>query len=129
MPEEIERIIETTVNKTVLKLKMSGLMRDGRKTAYQKTEELLRNYNIFETIKDEETTVKLVAKIQAALQELEDDEYYDIIPMVYFEGCTREEIAEYFDVSVKTISRNKVRLVNELKLRLFSDDVIFELFM
>ena len=43
----IDRAVNTAVNSTVIKLKMSGLMKDDRKTAYQKTEELLRNYNIF----------------------------------------------------------------------------------
>lgn len=48
--------------------------------------------------------------------------------MKYFEGKTREEIAEHFDVDVSTISRNKNRLINLLQIRLFSDEVIYQIF-
>lgn len=126
---DIEKIINNTVNTTVLKLKMAGLMRDDKKTAYQKTEELLRNYKTFQKITDQPYTVKLVKEIEAALEEITDDLYYDIIPMYYFEGKTREDVAEYFDTTVTTISRNKSRLINKLKVRLFSDDFIYELFL
>ena len=125
---EIKRIINDTVNATVLKLKMAGLMKDDRKSAYQKTEELLRNYNAF-IESDQPYTQKLVRKIDEALNSIKSDIYYEIIPMVYFEGDTREAVAEYFDTTVTTISRNKNRLVNKLKVRLFSDDVIYELFL
>lgn len=124
----IRQIINDTVNATVLKLKMAGLMKDSRKTAYQKTEELLRNYNTF-VKSDQPYTTKLVGKINDALYDIKDDVYYDIIPMIYFEERSREAVAEYFDTTVTTISRNKNRLVNKLKARLFSDDVIYELFL
>lgn len=126
---DIKQIINDTVNETVMKLKMSGLMKDDRKTAYQKTEELLRNYETFKKVEDQPHTEKIVNIITSALQDLEDDLYYEIIPMVYFEGKTREDVADYFDTTVTTISRNKNRLVNKLKNRIFSDDVIYELFL
>lgn len=125
---DIEQIINDTVNATVLKLKMAGLMKDNRKTAYQKTEELLRNYNVFKE-SDQPYTQKLVAKIDDALQSIKDDIYYDVIPLIYFEDETRENVADHFRTTVTTISRNKVRLVNKLKVILFSDDVIYELFL
>lgn len=121
--------VEEIVNYTVLKLKMAGLMRDDRKTAFQKTETLLRNYPVFKRVTDNRSTQKLVSKIEDALEEIKSDIYYDIIPMVYFENRTREDIADHFNTSTKTITRNKNKLVNILKLRLFSDDVIFELFL
>lgn len=121
--------IEEVVNVTVLKLKMAGLMRDDRKSAFQKTEALLRNYNTFKNVTNRKSTKQLVKKIEIALDEIKDDIYYDIIPMIYFENRTREDIAEHFNTSTKTITRNKNKLVNQLKLRLFSDDVIFELFL
>lgn len=125
---DVKQIIDETVKATVLKLKMAGLMKDDRKTAYQKTEELLRNYNAF-IESDQPYTQKLVKKIDEALDNIKDDIYYEIIPMVYFDGETRETVAEYFDTTVTTISRNKNRLVNKLKVRLCSDDVIYELFL
>lgn len=124
----IKQIINDTVNATVLKLKMAGLMKDDRKTAYEKTEKLLRNYEAFKT-SDQPYTIKLVKKINDALDAIADDPYYEIISMCYFENETREIMAEYFDTTVTTISRNKTRLINKLKVQLFSDDVIYELFL
>lgn len=125
---DVKQIINDTVNATVLKLKMAGLMKDNRKTAFEKTEELLYSYQSFKE-SDQPYTKKLVDKIDAALASIKDDIYYDIIPMVYFDGETREAIAEHFNTTVTTISRNKTRLINKLKLMLFSDDVIYELFL
>lgn len=124
----INEIINATVNATVLKLKMAGLMKSDRKTAYQKTEELLYNYESFKK-SDQPFTLKLVSKIDDALKEIEDDIYYEIIPLTYFKNETRENIAERFNTTERTISRNKGRLVNQLKVKLFSDDVIYELFL
>lgn len=126
--KNIEKIIEDTVNRTVLKLKMSGLMKDDRKTAAQKTEELLRNYPRFK-LSDQPYTIKLCDKIDTAMNTIKDDYYYDVISLYYFEGKTREEVAEKFDTSETTISRNKKRLIDALSAILFSDDLIFQLFL
>lgn len=127
--EDIKTIIDDTVNATVLKMKMAGLLKDDRRTAIEKLEELLRDYPIFKNIHDKDETVKLVSKIDEALKTIESDPYYDVIRMFYFENQTRENIALEYDTSVTTISRNKTRLLNQLKLILFSDDVIYELFL
>lgn len=130
MTDEIKSIISQTVDQTVLKLKLSGLMKDNRQTAFQKTEEILRNYNqLKKSYSEDGTAKKFVDIIDNALKELLDDLYYDIIPMMYFENQTREAIAEYFDTTVTTISRNKTRLINKLKYLIFADDVIYELFL
>ena len=126
---DVKKIIEDTVNATVLKLKMAGLMKDDRKTAYQKTEELLRNYQTFKQVEDQPYTQKIVKLIEEALLEIKDDPYYKVITMIYFDQMTREQVADHFYTTVTTISRNKTRLVNKLKIRLFSDDVIYELFL
>lgn len=124
---EIQKIIANTVNTTVLKLKVAGLMKDNRKTAFQKTEEILRSYNAF-TLSNQPQTKKLLLRINEALGTIKDDPYYDLIRLIYFEGRTREEAADYFDTSVTTISRNKSRLINKIKCVLFSDDFILELY-
>lgn len=67
--------------------------------------------------------------IDAAIIKIKDDQYYEIITMKYFENKTREEIAEYFEKDASTISRNKNRLVKTLSIKLFSDDVLQELFV
>ena len=86
--KDIEKIVDMTVNRTILKLKMSGLMKNDQKSAFQKTEELLRNYHAF-CESDQPYTIKLVEKIDKALGSIKDDPYYDLISMVYFDGMTR----------------------------------------
>ena len=74
------------------------------------------------------TTKTFVRIIDDALAGLQDDPYYDLISMRYFEGCSREEIAEHFDCDVRTTNRQKNRLVNRLAIVLFSDEVIQQIF-
>lgn len=125
----VSEVIQETVNRTVAQLKLSGLMKDNRATAYQKTEQILRQYNNMKKAHSENGTAeKFVDIIDNALKSLYDEEYYDIIPMIYFEGNTREAVAEYFDTTVTTISRNKRRLVERLSVLIFADDVVLELF-
>lgn len=127
--EAIREVIDETVNATVLKMKMVGLVKDNTKTAFQKTEEILRNYPTFKKIKDQPYTVKLVKQIEEALEEIRDDPYYDIIPMYYFEDETRENIAFTLETTVRTVARNKRRLIDYLKVKLFSDSCIYEIFL
>lgn len=109
-------------------------MKENQKSTFKKTEELLKNYNKFkyaiENNQDNaEKTKKLIEIINAALKTIEKDKYYDVIRYIFFENRTREEIAEKLDCEVKTVTRNKNRLVNQLKMIIFSDDVIRELFL
>jgi len=73
-------------------------------------------------------TKNLISVIDKALEKLHEDQYYDIIKLKYFEKKKSEEIAEHYNVDTSTISRNKNRLINVLKIYLFSDDVVNELF-
>lgn len=75
------------------------------------------------------TTRSFIKVIDDAVSLLKDDPYYDLIHLRYFEGRTQEQIAEYFDCDVSTVSRNKNRLINLLQIRLFSDEVIQQIFM
>ncbi len=127
--EDIRDIISDTVNETVAKMKMAGLTKDNRKTAIEKLEELLRNYPTFKAVEGKEVTSKLVTKVDEAMKSIEGDPSYDVIRMFYFEGQTRESIALDYGCTETTISRNKTRLLNKLKAILFSDEVIFELFL
>lgn len=127
--DTIRKIIEQTTNMTVLKLKAAGLLKDDRKTATEKTEELLRNYPTFQKIPPTEKSRKLIEKIDQALESIRGDQYADIIPRFYFDGESRESIALEYNTTPTTISRNKARLLEILAPRLFADDVIFELFL
>lgn len=127
--DTIRKIIEQTTSMTVLKLKGAGLLRDERRTATEKTEELLRNYPTFREIRTTEKTRKLVEEIEEALESISGDPYADIIPRFYFDNESRESIALDYDTTPTTISRNKARLLQILATRLFTDDIIFELFI
>lgn len=75
-----------------------------------------------------QTTRNFIKIIDDAIACLRDDPYYELIRLRYFEGRSRDEIAEYFDCDVKTVTRNKNRLINLLQIRLFSDEVIQHIF-
>lgn len=75
-----------------------------------------------------EKITEYVEKVDSALMKISDDPYYDLIRLKYFEEKSREEIAEYLNCDVSTISRNKNRLLNTLKIYLFSDDAANEMF-
>ncbi len=73
-------------------------------------------------------TKALVSCIDSALKSLEKDKYHELIEMRYFQGKSREEIAEFYGVDVSTITRNRNRLINILRIRFFSDEVITDMF-
>lgn len=72
-------------------------------------------------------TVQVINLIEKCMSALKNDPYYDILEMRYFEGRTLEDIGVYFGCDHTTISRNKNRLVRELAMRLFPDDVSNEM--
>lgn len=74
------------------------------------------------------TTKTFIRLIDDAIDTLKDDPYYDIINLRYFQNYSREEIAEHFNVDVRTVTRNKNRIINLLQIRLFSDEVIRQIF-
>jgi len=63
-----------------------------------------------------------VIRIERALETIQDEKYYEIIPMKYFDGVAVEDIAEKFEVDDRTIRRNKSRLVNKIKVIIFGSD-------
>lgn len=101
---EVKRIVQLTISE----LKKQELLRDAEGVAYKEISERLHAYYI--GIHDDD--------LQAVLDEVKGDRYFDIITMFYFEGYTVEKIAEHLDVDVRTISRNKKRLCLEIYTRL-----------
>lgn len=72
-------------------------------------------------------TVQVIALIDKCMLALKNDPYYRILEMRYFEGRTQEDIAVTFGCNQATIARNKSRLVKELAMRLFPDQVANEI--
>lgn len=179
--QELASLIATAV---VNALEQKGLVgttqpKKSERTAYQKTEQLLFNYNGFKRIVAEKQqeiadlrkygvpqksggamggervqssrnvqgivlpeesveaavrtveasvqgTVQAIALIDKCMAALKSDPYYKILEMRYFEGRTQEDIAVEFNCSQVTISKNKSRLVKELAMRLFPNQVVDE---
>lgn len=186
---EMLELAEIVSKAVVNALKENGLVGEAdkavpakpknEKTAYQKTEQLLYNYNGFKRIVEERKqeiedlrkygvpqksamsggervqssrnvqgivlpeesveqavrnvqesvrgTVQAIALIDKCMNSLRNDPYYDVLPMRYFEGRTLEDIGVCFNCDHSTISRNKNRLVKELSMRLFPDEVVSEM--
>ena len=74
-----------------------------------------------------EGTVQAIALINKCMAALANDPYYKILELRYFEGHTQEDIALEFGCSQVTISNNKNRLVRELAMRLFPNQVVDEM--
>jgi DNA-directed RNA polymerase specialized sigma subunit len=103
-----------------------GLIRIDNRSAIDKTINLLYKYEQLK-LSDQPSTLKRVAQVDVALEQIRDDPFYAIIPLYYFEKETRENIAEYFNVSEKTVTRNRKRLIRQMAVILFSDDVIMDI--
>lgn len=65
--------------------------------------------------------------IDNILSKFKSDPYYEILRLKYFDKKTHEEIAEYYKKDVATVSRNKNRLINEIKVYLMPNDIITDL--
>lgn len=128
--EDINEIINKTAKGVVLQLEAAGII-TGNKTAYQKTEWVLKNYKALKAADSiDGTAARFIEKLEAALKTIAaNDEYYEIIPMCFFENQSSEKIAEYFDISVRSVRRNKSRLLNSLKVYLFADTCIREILL
>jgi len=84
--------------------------------------------NAVRTVEDSvQGTVQAIALIDKCMAALQGDPYYRILEMRYFEGRTQEDIALVYGVSQVTISNNKSRLVKELAMRLFPNQVVHEM--
>ena len=176
MEIEVKEVIKETAAEVIRSLKQENLLKDNKRNPFQKTEQLLYNYQNFknvitdkeeqiqqireiglskkskditcyggsgfeqtsemekiedriETIQNSITLTKhFISLVDSALDKIADDPYFELIEMIYFQEKTREQIAEYYNRDVTTIWRNKRRLINQLKISLFSDEVIQELF-
>lgn len=102
----------TTIVENVQKQSKSELIDNAIESLHQ---------HIFRT----KVFIKYIDKI---IKKLEKDEYYPIIKLKYFKGKSIEEIAEILKKDSSTISRNKNRLINELKPLLLPNEVISNIF-
>lgn len=101
--------------------------------AYIKTEKLLYTYPALKRAlehKDSNNTVlaeRVIKMIDDAIDQISDDLYADVIPRLYFDRETIENVAFDHEVSPTTIGANRKRLIHQLKVYLYTDDVIDDL--
>lgn len=130
---QTKQLIEDAATKAAERLadhlKKAGMIKRRQMSAIQKTEELLRLYPALKRApaKPDTITAEVLENVEGALHDLEHDPYFDVITRFYFDGQSREFIAQARGSSVTTITRNKARLLKELAPRLFADDVIKDL--
>lgn len=72
-------------------------------------------------------TKTLIKYIDSILSKFMSDPYYDIIKLKYFEKKSIEEVANTLEKDVATISRNKNRLINDLKIYFMPNDVLSDI--
>lgn len=174
---DLESIIKETVKATILELGIGKAQHKEERSAFQKTELLLWNYNSFKRVikeKEEqiadlrkygvphkgsavhtytgdnnvhglstvdETVENAVHTVQSSVQEIKsvinmvdnamnsikNDEFYPILELRYFNGMSQSEIANALNCTQQNISYHKNRLVRELSMRIFPNDVAKEL--
>ncbi len=71
-----------------------------------------------------ERTKREIQRIERALETIQDDEYYEIIPLKYWDGLSPVGIAERLNCDERTFYRHKNRLINKLKVVLFGADAL-----
>ena len=124
--EKIKQLISETVATTVLQLQAAGLLRDSTKTAYEKTEELLRQYPKLQNSR-ETYAQRVVQEVDACLAEVENEPYADVIRLYYFGGVKNAACASILCCDERTCRRNRKKLVQQFSVRLASDEFIREL--
>jgi hypothetical protein len=125
--EDLEKIIKATVAETVLQMKAAGLLSPAtKKSATEKTEELLRQYPELRGIQ-EPRAQRIVQEIDALLAEAENEPYVDVIRLYYFGGLTNEACANTMCFDERTCRRYRNKLVPRFSVRLASDEFLREL--
>lgn len=69
-------------------------------------------------------TKREIQRIERALEIIQEDKYYKIIPLKYWDELSPEDIAERLCCDERTYRRHKNRLINKLKVILFGADAL-----
>lgn len=119
--ELIDRIAEKTSTKVIKKLKRENRIRYSKMNSFTRTETVLKLYPKLPNDND------LKKRIEVALSEIRDDEYYGIIGSIYNDRMTIKSVSDIYNVKTTSISYHKVRLVRKLAMNLFPEEVAKEL--
>ena len=90
----------------------------------KKTEDLLKMYHALSRGDGSGISRVIVRKLDRALNEMRSDKWYEVIVGFYFEGLSREALADMLNVSDRTVTRQKNRLIRELTWYMFPDESV-----
>ena len=124
--EEIKSLREEAKSITSPPAKSNTLVLNEKDGTYVYGDEILET-RISELEQISIKTKSQIRLVNNALKKIKDNDYYEIISMYYFDGMTIEEIAEELDCAVGTVSSNKKKLVDKLKVYIFPDTFMNEL--
>jgi hypothetical protein len=79
--DNIEEIIERTVEKTIARMTVAGVIKVDQKPVTQKTVDLLERYEQLK-LSDQPFSKKVVAQIDTALDQIRKDPFFSIIPEI-----------------------------------------------
>lgn len=123
--DELNKIItkaaDEAASRTLNKLKNAGRVTYIFSNSFKKTEELLYLYPKLPADHPERI------RIDKAMEQIQDDEYCDVIKSRYFDGLTIVEISEIYDCKYQNISKKRNKLVKILASELFPEDVLNEI--
>ena len=84
--------------------------------------------NLIERLEGEIGRIQnVITSVEESLKNIENEKYYDVITMKYFEELTFEHIAEKLNITERTAKRQKNALVKKLEVQIFSNGLIAEL--
>ncbi len=124
--EEIKNLQEESIKIVKPVTKSNTLILNDKYGTYVYGDETL-DTRISELKQIAAKTKSQIRMIKSALRQIEEDNYYNIIPLYYFEEKTIEEVAEEMECSIGAISKHKKRLINLLKVYIFPDTFMNEL--
>lgn len=94
----------------------------GNRTAYEKTVHLLKYYRDLMTGKRINDKYRDVLTLMSEVIKLvEDDEYIDIIKLMYVKGYTYDEISQELKIDRSTVYRQRRRIIRRISVILYGD--------
>ena len=126
--QKTQEIINATAEATVRRLQDAGMLNTDSKSATEKTEELLRNYNQLKEADDPKSR-RVVEEIDACLEEAANEPYIDVIRLFYFAGLKNAACAKIMVCDERNLRKARKALVKRFAARLAAGDFIRELLL
>ena len=128
MDDSVKKYIDEAISATVERLKMDGLLKSDTRTAYEKTEELLKRYPVLKGI-DQPAAKRVCEEVDRCLKSVSNDPYAKVIDLFYFRGMTNAACALELECEERTARRNRKKLVEDFSVRLASEEFIREILL